>query len=88
MVKRSCGMRGGSFKSMVKGLARRAHQYLKSSKIISKTALAHSHPLANVAGHIAQRFGYGRRHRSRGGALKLAGMGRRMRRMRALPMAY
>ena len=84
--RRRCGMRGGSFGSVVKGLARRAHNYLKSSKIISTRAMAHPHALVRAAGQAAQHFGYGRRRRRRGGALKLAGMG--MRRMRALPMAY
>jgi hypothetical protein len=85
--RRRCGMRGGSFGSVVKGLAKRAHSYLKSSKIISQKAMAHPHGLVRAVGQAAQHFGYGRRRRRhRGGALKLAGMG--MRRMRALPMAY
>lgn len=88
--RRGCRMRGGAFGAMVKGLARRAHDYLKSSKVISTRAMAHPHALVRAAGQAAEHFGYGRRrrrYRGRGGALKLAGMGRRMR-MRALPMAY
>ena len=85
--RRRRGMRGGAFGAMMKGLAHKAHSYLKSSKIISQKAMAHPHSLVRAVGHAAQHFGYGRRRRRRGGALKLAGMGRRMR-MRALPMAY
>jgi len=80
-------MRGGAFGAMMKGLAHKAHSYLKSSRIISQKAMAHPHSMVRAVGHAAHHFGYGRRHRrrTRGGALKLAGMGRRM---RALPMAY
>ena len=80
-------MRGGAFGAMLKGLAHKAHNYLKSSKIISQKAMAHPHSLVKAAGQAAQHFGYGRRRRRRhrGGALKLAGMGRRM---KSLPMAY
>ena len=84
--RRGCRMRGGAFMDTVKRLAGRANDYLKSSKVISTRAMAHPHSLVRAAGHAAQHFGYGRRRRRRrGGALKLAGMGRRM---RALPMAY
>lgn len=86
--RRRHGMRGGAFGAMMKGLAHKAHSYLKSSRIISQKAMAHPHSLVRAVGHAAHHFGYGRRrHRRRGGALKLAGMGRH-RRMRALPMAY
>jgi hypothetical protein len=87
--RRRCGrMRGGAFGATLKRLAGRAHDYLKSSKVISTKAMAHPHALVRAAGQAAEHFGYGRRRRRRrGGALKLAGMGRRMR-MRALPMAY
>ena len=87
MVGRRCRMRGGAFGAMLKGLAHKAHNYLKSSKIISQKAMAHPHSLVKAVGQAAQHFGYGRRRRRRhrGGALKLAGMGRRM---KSLPMAY
>lgn len=91
MIKRR-GMRGrGMFKNMLKGLAGKAHGWLKDSKIISTKLKGASHPLARVAGHVAGLAGYGRRRRyRRGGALKLAGMGMRHRRSRLtnLPMAY
>jgi hypothetical protein len=86
--RRRCGrMRGGAFGATLKRLAGRAHDYLKSSKVISTRAMAHPHALVRATGQAAEHFGYGRRRRRRrGGALRLAGMG--MRRMRALPMAY
>lgn len=85
--RRRRGMRGGAFGAMMKGLAHKAHSYLKSSRIISQKAMAHPHGLVRAVGQAAHHFGYGRRRRrTRGGALKLAGMG--MRRLRSLPMAY
>jgi len=81
-------MRGGAFGATMRGLAGKARDFLKSSRIISTKLKAHPHGLAQAVGHAAGHFGYGRRRRyRRGGALKLAGMGRRSR-LRNLPMAY
>ena len=95
MMGKRCGMRGrGMMGNILKGLAGKAHGWLKNSKIISTKLKGMSHPMARVAGHVAGLAGYGKRRRyRRGGALKLAGMGMRHRRgrmttMRNLPMAY
>lgn len=59
---------------------KKANRWLRKSKIISKVgrALGDSGiPYASKIGDIAGKLGYGRR---RGGALRLAGAGRRRRR--------
>ena len=87
-------MRGrGMFGNMLRGLAGKANGWLKSSKIISTNLKSASHPMARMAGTVAGLAGYGRRRRyRRGGALKLAGMGRHRRqhgsRLTNLPMSY
>jgi hypothetical protein len=84
---------------MIRNLLSKANSFLKRSKLISRMAGRSSHSGVRMAGNVASAMGYGRRyrrHRRRGGAIKLAGMGLglaggrrgRMRRMTNLPMAY
>lgn len=87
---------------MMRNLLHKAHSFLKRSRVISRLAGRSSHAGVRMAGNIASAMGYGRRyrrHRRRGGAIKLAGMGLglaggrrhrrgRMGRMTNLPMAY
>jgi len=87
--------------SMIRNLLGKAHSFLKRSRVISRMAGRSSHAGVRAAGSVASALGYGRRfrrHRRRGGALKLAGMGMglaggrrrvgRMGRLTNLPMSY
>ena len=96
------GMKGGSVWGKIKGFFGKANKWLRKTGLISKVAgvAGMVDPRFRAASGVASALGYGRRfrrHRRRGGAIKLAGMGlglaggrRRHRRigMTNLPMAY
>lgn len=70
------GMRGAGFMDWL----RRAGSFIKSNKLVSRglSALGSVLPaqygvLAKSAGTVADKLGYGRRRRVKGGALSLAG---------------
>ena len=54
------GSLGSFLKQGVRGLAGKAHQWLKDTKAISTRAKAHDNGMVRAMGHAAEHFGYGR----------------------------
>lgn len=84
--KRSHNVYGGKIWETVKGLASKAHDYIKKNKLISKGLKLAPHPAAQFASKVAQRFGYGMSGGMSGGRghtkKKHVGRPRKHRRMR------